>query len=97
MTVFKKDILEKFPEMDKFTRTIEKVHGSHHPELVEVRRFFLEIQEETKKSAINKAEVDKKIQRLRAVTSNYTPPADGCQAYQKTYQMLKEMDESFQR
>lgn len=97
MTNFENYVVENFAELDKFTRTIEKVHGAGHPELAEVRQLFLDIQEAAKQPVIDQEFVKQNILRLRVVASDYTPPADGCQAYQKTYRMLKEMDEAFQK
>lgn len=36
------------------------------------------------------------LERLRSITANYTPPKEGCQGYQKTYRLLKEMDFAYQ-
>ncbi|MHC5268970.1 hypothetical protein ACYSNO_07315 [Enterococcus sp. LJL98] len=79
-------------QLDKLTRTIEKVHGANHPELIEVRQLFLAMQEEQAQTK----EYEVRMARLREVTNHYTPPADACQAYQRTYQMLKEMDDRCQ-
>ena len=96
-TTFKVYAKKAFPELDKFTRTIEKVHGENHPELREVRQLFLTIQDKTHKDDFTRAMLTSDIARLQSLTANYTPPADACQAYQKTYVMLKALDETYQK
>lgn len=96
MTKIENYLTENLEELDKFTRTIEKVHGKRHPELGEMRQLFLAIQEKAQVLPFEKADLTDNILRLRTITSDYTPPVDGCQAYQKTYRLLKEMDFAYQ-
>lgn len=96
MTTVKDYLIANKTELDKFTRTIEKVHGKSHPELGEVRQLFLTIQEKAEAEIFEQADLDTEMLRLKTITADYTPPADACQAYQKTYGMLKEMDLAYQ-
>lgn len=94
-TNFKNFVAENFAELDKYSKTIAKVHGKNHPELLEVREVFLAMQEKVQHGA-TKDDLVPEINELRKLTSDYQVPADGCQAYQKTYQMFQALDESFQ-
>ena len=86
------NVTNKLEDLDQLTRTIEKVHGKNHPELREVRQLFLAIQANVQEAMLDKKTLALQLERLRTITANYTPPEDGCQGYQKTYRLLKEMD-----
>ena len=73
----------------KMAPLIERVHGAGHPELTQVRELTERLPQAT--SAEETAEI---FQELRSVTSNYTVPADGCEAYTATYDALKAADAS---
>lgn len=65
---------------------IERVHGSGHPELTRVRELT-----EAIPNADDAAAADL-FRQLRDVTNNYSVPADGCEAFQETYESLRAAD-----
>ena len=77
----KEEIIEN---LDKILPVVERVHGENQPELHEVVILYNKIKENNDKEAILK---------LREVTSNYTIPADVCPTFEKTYNLLKKLDE----
>ena len=94
-TNLKNFVVENFAELDKYSKTIAKVHGKNHPELLEVREVFLKVQEKVQQEATKEA-LAPEIRQLRKLTNDYQVPADGCQAYQKTYQMLQALNGVYQ-
>ena len=90
------DVTNKLEDLDQLTRTIEKVHGRNHPERRGVRQLFWAIQANGQEAMLDKKTLALQLERLRTITANYTPPEDGCQGYQKTYRLLKEMDFAYQ-
>lgn len=70
---------------------IERVHGSHHPELTRVRELTEQLPD------ANDGELDNLFQELRDVTSNYALPKDACEAYTETYRALQAADEESAR
>lgn len=71
----------------KLAPMIERVHGDGHPELTRVRELT-----EGLAQAKSSEETARLFQKLRSVTSHYTVPADGCEAYTATYDALKAAD-----
>lgn len=71
----------------EFAPIIERVHGEHHPELTRVRQLTEQLQQ-----AKNAAAASDLFGQLRTVTDHYAVPADGCEAYQATYQALERAD-----
>jgi regulator of cell morphogenesis and NO signaling len=127
-----KYVEEKTPIINAYLDKIYQVHGSRHPELLEVRDIFSEIGGELavhmkkeelmlfpyiKKLEHNKngaspltsplfgsvsnpvemmkddhAVEGEKFRRLAALTNNYQIPADACNTFAVTYQMLDEYE-----
>lgn len=81
-------ITNEFPKLDFYTSQILKVHGQHHPELQQVRELFVALAEKLTQEPT--ADPTAELDRLAEVTDNYTVPADGCEAYQATYQLLSD-------
>lgn len=79
-------IAAEFPKLNYFTQQIVKVHGAHHPELAEVRELFVAMTD--KLEADLQADLTPEFEQLQAVTDNYAIPADACEAYQATYELL---------
>lgn len=77
---------EAIVTLNKILPVVDRVHGDHHPELHQVLALY----EELKQSP--SAEL---FQKLREVTGNYAVPSDACPTYEKTYQLLKSLDQEF--
>ncbi|MFC6171880.1 hypothetical protein [Loigolactobacillus jiayinensis] len=84
-------ITTEFPKLNFYTSQILKVHGAHHPELGTVRELFVDIA--TKIDADPEADLTAELGQLAVVTDNYTVPADGCEAYQATYELLADFQQ----
>lgn len=92
-TTFKDIVTENFPILEKMTPVVARVHGSGHPELAEVRDIFQNMNNKVHTS--EEADLKSEFEQLRTVTGNYEVPADGCEAYESTYEMLKEADKAY--
>ena len=77
---------ETIVTLNKILPVVDRVHGDHHPELHQVLALY----EELKQSP--SAEL---FQKLREATGNYAVPSDACPTYEKTYQLLKSLDQEF--
>lgn len=71
----------------KLAPIVERVHGSHHPELTRVRELALEIA-----ASPDAAQRSDLFRQLRSITGDYTVPSDGCEAFAATYDALKAAD-----
>ncbi len=69
---------------------IERVHGSHHPELTRVRELTQELAQSG-----DAATTANLFHQLRDVTHNYAVPSDGCEAFTATYEALKSADKEY--
>ena len=69
-------------ELDKILPVVVRVHGDHHPELLEVAALC----EELKASA--NAEI---IRKLRTATNGFTAPVDACPTFEKTYRHMSSL------
>lgn len=76
---------ETIQTLDKILPVVERVHGEHHPELHQVAELYNELKAEPSAEVFGK---------LREVTGDYAVPGDACPTYEKTYQLLKELDEA---
>lgn len=77
---------EIYTTLDKILPVVDRVHGEHHPELHEVLALYNELKKSPSSETWSK---------LRDLTGNYTVPADACPTYEKTYALLKTLDEAF--
>ena len=91
--IFKNVVAENFPTLEKMTPIVARVHGDGHPELTDVRDIFQNINEKVQTS--EEADLKQDFEQLRTVTNNYEVPADGCEAYTTTYELLEEADKVY--
>lgn len=77
---------EMIATLDKILPVVERVHGDHHPELHEVLALYNKLKESPSAGLYGK---------LRDITGYYTVPQDACPTYEKTYSLLKALDEAF--
>ena len=96
--------MKKFDEAKKrylsklklFVPVVARVHGGTHPEFHDVHKLFDEINTKVKKARIEKPDLDNEFKQLREITDNYTVPDDVCESYEAVYNMLADLDESYQ-
>lgn len=96
MKRFNEAIQRNLERLEQFVPVVARVHGGTHPEFHNVRKLFDDINEKIKEAGSEKPELDNELQKLREVTNNYTIPSDVCESYEAVYNMLAELDESYQ-
>ena len=88
------NVVEKhFPTLEQYTPIVARVHGEKHPELAEVRDIFADMNGKIKSA--EDPDLTLEFKSLREITSNYEVPADGCEAYTETYELLEEADRAY--
>lgn len=85
-----------FEKLDLYTTAITRAHGKNHPEAFEVRELFETMNAKVKEAGTTKPNLDAEFTQLRKVTDNYTIPKDVCETYAGVYNMLSEVDKSYQ-
>lgn len=66
---------------------IERVHGSHHPELTRVRELTEQLG-----AAGPETDVKAVFSELRTVTSDFAIPDDVCETFVATYEALQQAE-----
>lgn len=90
---FKKHMESEMDTLEMYTKAIAKVHGPHHPEIIEIRSIFETMKE---KLATDTPEFSKEFEQLRTLTNNYVAPEDTCETTVATYDLLGEADRLYQ-
>lgn len=85
-----------FSMLEQYVPIVERVHGGNHPEFHEVRKLFDMINIKTKEAGTKKPELNEEFTKLREITNNYTVPEDVCESYEAVYNMLAEVDKTYQ-
>ncbi|UJF16009.1 iron-sulfur cluster repair di-iron protein, ric [Jeotgalibaca sp. MA1X17-3] len=89
-----KEYMEKERDtLEMYTKAIAKVHGPHHPEIIEIRRIFETLEE---KIATDSTDFATEFKNLRTLTNDYQAPQDTCETTVATYELLKEADRLYQ-
>ncbi|NLY86530.1 MAG: iron-sulfur cluster repair di-iron protein, ric [Tissierellia bacterium] len=90
------EIIEKnYDKLEQFVPIVARVHGKTHPEFYDVEKIFNEIKEKIKNGKREGLELDDEFKRLREITDNYTVPKDVCETYEAVYNMLAELDKTY--
>jgi len=92
----------KFSQVkDKYFKTLElyvpivaRVHGTIHPEFMEVRNLVEIIIAKTKDSQ-DKPNLDAEFTKLRKLTNNYEIPSDVCESYASVYNVIEKLDKAY--
>lgn len=95
-STFNKVKESKFKTLEQYVPIVARVHGANHPEFHEVHKVFDTIVKKTKEAGSNKPELKEEFTKLREITDNYTIPDDVCESYEAVYNMLEEVDKSYQ-
>jgi len=72
-----------FPQMRAWSHSIDTGLHSEHTNIHLLRS-------EVRKHEMEHVDVGKKLERMRAITNNFTPPAGACQTHQAAYHLLHE-------
>lgn len=73
--------------LEMYTKAIAKVHGPHHPEIIEVRKVYEDMQG---KSAQGTGDFSEAFAQLSKLTNGYVAPSDTCETVRASYAMLEE-------
>lgn len=127
MNTHHKFVLKNLPELVFYTQKIARVHGDHHPELIEIAGLFAKINDELLQHLKNEEEmlfpaikvaqsgnspgtketILSEIARMTGehefaggamdhisrISNHYLVPADGCNTYAVTYQLLRQFED----
>ncbi len=90
---FKKYMDDEMDTLEMYTKAIAKVHGPHHPEIIEVRSIFQTLKE---KILTDTPQFSEEFDELRKLTNNYVAPEDTCETTVAAYHLLGEADRLYQ-
>lgn len=90
---FEEFIAAELTDLELYTKTIAKVHGPSHPEIIKVREIFQQMTATHSKDA--NADLSTAFSQLRTITNGYQTPANTCETTEVTYSMLKKADELY--
>lgn len=91
-TNFENKINDNLPLLVKYVPVVNKVHGPLHPEFLEVKETFDLVNQKINN---NDFELNNEFIKLREITNNYLVPNDVCETYEAVYNMLEELDNSY--
>lgn len=87
----------EFEKIEMYSKAIAKVHGKHHPELNQVHNLFVSIKNKTETSVGEIPNLENEFDLLHQVTNGYQVPADGCETYQITYNLLQQAEKAYSK
>ncbi len=96
MTNFNEAKERNFEKLEQYVPVVDRVHGAHHPEFHNVRSLYEQIKAKIDKAGASKPELDSEFKQLREITKDYEVPGDVCESYAAVYNMLEDLDKSYQ-
>lgn len=81
---------QNFETLNLYTNALAKAHGKNHPEVFEVRKLYLAMQQKMNEGNWR---MDDELEQIEQVTHHYTIPNDACETMTKTYQMFQKMSQ----
>lgn len=94
---FENVVTKHIEKLEQYVPIVERVHGESHPEFYEVRKSFDVINEEIKLDLDSNPKLESEFKKIQKATNNYTVPSDVCETYEAVYEMLKEINEAYQK
>ncbi len=82
--------------LQQYVPVVSRVHGGSHPEFHDVHEVFDSLSAKVADAGSQKPKLDEEFNKLRAITDNYNVPIDVCETYEAVYNMLEELDKSYQ-
>ncbi|CAM3598932.1 iron-sulfur cluster repair di-iron protein, ric [Erysipelothrix urinaevulpis] len=73
--------------LDLYTNALTKAHAKNHPEVIELRHLFKELE----RNIDDEEQFLKTLDTINFSTNNFKVPEDVCDTYKKTYQMLEQL------
>ncbi len=95
-TNFKQVNKENLKRLAQYVPVVARVHGGTHPEFLEVRKAYDELAKLINEAGEQTPNLKDVFIRLREITNNYTVPSDVCESYEAVYNMLSELDKSYE-
>ena len=93
MKKFKEEYKNNLKLLELYVPVVERVHGESHPEFYQVAKVYKKL---NVKLELESQDLSQEFTDLREITSNYEVPSDTCETYEAVYNMLAEMDKSYQ-
>lgn len=86
------DYLNQHQEtLELYTTAITRAHGTHHPEVFQVKALYDEIAHKLAE-VTEELDVAEEFAQLRKITADYHIPDDVCPTFTATYGMLAKAD-----
>lgn len=83
------EVVELKEKLELFIPIVDKVHGSLHPEMHEVRAVYNQL---AHKLTNNDNNLASEFIKLKEITANYLVPSDVCESYEAVYKMLERLN-----
>ena len=90
MTAFTDYLTDHAEQLDLGTLAITRAHGTHHPEVFEIRKRYETIRDRVALADGAQPQIGDELTRIRSLTNGYTIPDDACSTLAATYRMLEE-------
>lgn len=90
MTAFTDYLTDHAEQLDMGTLAITRAHGTHHPEVFEIRKRYETIRDRIALADGAQSQIGDELTRIRSLTNGYTIPDDACPTLAATYRMLEE-------
>lgn len=90
MTAFTDFLADHAEQLDLGTLAITRAHGTHHPEVFEIRKRYETIRDRIALANGAQPQIGDELTRIRDLTNGYTIPDDACPTLAATYRMLEE-------
>lgn len=90
MTAFTDYLTDHAEQLDLGTLAITRAHGTHHPEVFEIRKRYETIRDRVALADGAQPQIGDELTRIRSLTNGYTIPDDACPTLAATYRMLEE-------
>ncbi len=95
-TNFKQVNKENLKRLAQYVPVVARVHGGTHAEFLEVRKAYDELAKLINEAGEQTPNLKDVFIRLREITNNYTVPSDVCESSEAVYNMLSELDKSYE-
>lgn len=90
MTAFTDYLTDHAEQLDLGTLAITRAHGTHHPEVFEIRKRYETIRDRVALADGAQPQIGEELAQIRSLTNGYTIPDDACPTLAATYRMLEE-------
>jgi len=96
MTAFTDFLTDHAEQLDMGTLAITRAHGTHHPEVFEIRKRYETIRDRVALADGAQPQIGEELAQIRSLTNGYTIPDDACPTLAATYRMLEEVHRMYE-